>query len=67
MNEFNILVDSLPSTVVVGGRDIPIDTNFRTGIIYELMMQDRDLDKIEKTIAALNLFYETSIDYVMSD
>lgn len=66
MSEFNILVDALPSTVMVGGRDIPIDTNFRTCIIYELMMQDRDLDKIEKTISALNLFYEDCFDYVTS-
>lgn len=51
---------------MVGGRDIPIDTNFRTSILYELMMQSNDLDKVEKTLAALSLFYEENLDYVLS-
>lgn len=60
-------MDALPSTVSVGGRDIPIETNFRTGILYELMIQSNELDKVEKTLSALSLFFGDELDCILSD
>lgn len=57
MSEFNILIDTLPSTVMVGGRIIPIYADFRTGILYEQLMHDSSMDDLEKTIAAVELYY----------
>lgn len=57
MNECNMLIDALPSTVTVGGREIPIESNFRTSILYELMIQSNELDNAQKSITALELYY----------
>ena len=36
----NMLIDELPRTVMISGAEVPIETNFRTGILFELMMQE---------------------------
>lgn len=53
----NILIDSLPLTVSVGGRDIPIAWDFRTGILFELLMQDSEVPDNEKAVAAFELYF----------
>lgn len=53
----NILIDIVPDTVEIDGIDYSIDTNFRTGILFELLMQDRSLTTTEKVATALNLYY----------
>ena len=35
----NVLLDRLPDTVNIGGREYPIDTDFRAGIEFELAVQ----------------------------
>lgn len=50
----NILVDKLPTDY----EGLKINTNFRSFILFELLMQDREIEKEEKIALALNLFYE---------
>ena len=57
MSQFNILIDALPLSVELGGRDFPIAADFRTGILFEQMMQDAELSKQEKLNTALALYY----------
>lgn len=59
--DFNILIDPLPLSVCVGGRDVPISADFRTGILFETMMFDRELDKEEKILCALDLYFPGGI------
>ena len=53
----NMLIDELPRTVMISGAEVPIETNFRTGILFELMMQDDTVDDAQKIITALRMFY----------
>lgn len=55
--ERNILIDTLPLTVPVGGRNLRIETNFRTGILFEMMFQNGHLSDEEKAVCAINLFF----------
>ena len=36
----NLLIDGLPDSVEIAGQTIPIDTSFRTGILFEELMLD---------------------------
>ena len=53
----NLLIDPLPETVVICGREWAINTAFYTGILFELLMQDQDLTDAEKVEQALVLYY----------
>lgn len=53
----NILIDVLPETVWIAGEEVPIETNFRTSILFELLMQDDSLSGVDKTIKALELYF----------
>lgn len=61
MREYNILIDHLPSTVSVDGRDFRITTDFRTSILFELMMQDSGIDHESKVANALRLYFGDDI------
>ena len=50
----NILVDKLP----IEYEGLKVNTNFRSFILFELLMQDRQLSKKEKIMLSLNLFYD---------
>lgn len=54
----NLLVDKLPTEY----KGLKVNTNFRSFILFELLMQDNDLTKEEKINFALNLFYDDEID-----
>lgn len=54
----NMLIDKLPETVLISGAEVKINTDFRAGIIFEIMMQDNAVDNIQKIRYALDLFYE---------
>lgn len=56
MREFNILIDDLPKSVFIDGSEVEIETNFRTGILFEMMLND-DLSDEEKAINTLGLWY----------
>lgn len=53
----NILTDKLPSTVNVGGEVLDINTDFRTCIKFELLIQESDDDNKSKLVKALTLFF----------
>ena len=50
----NMLVDYLPETVEIEGTEYAIETNFRTFILFEMMMQDPDLSDAEKARQGLD-------------
>lgn len=53
----NILVDNVDK-IVSSRIPIEINTDFRIGILFELLMQDESLSKIAKTTQAINLYYK---------
>lgn len=57
----NILIDDLPETLTVGGRSYPINSDFRAGILFEMMIQDNELTDEEKAESALDLFFTDEI------
>lgn len=54
----NILIDALPDTVEVCGRAVPIRTDYRVGILFELLLDEPELSAKEKVLSALELWYE---------
>lgn len=55
---FNILVDLLPTTVTVGGVEYPINTDFRTSILFEQMAADPDIESEDKWRYLLEYYYQ---------
>ena len=53
----NILVDKLPTEY----KGLKINTNFRSFILFELLMQDNTINESEKIFIALNIFFEEEI------
>ena len=53
----NILIDIVPTSVDIEGEDYEINSDFRTSILFELLMQDEGLSDEEKIIQALELYY----------
>lgn len=58
MGKPNILIDALPETVTINGRDFSFRTDFRYGILFEQLIQDPAVEDKQKIIDALNLFYD---------
>lgn len=50
----NILIDKLPQEY----EGLKINTNFRSFILFELLMQDNNFNKKQKILLSLKLFYE---------
>lgn len=55
----NILIDELPTKVIIGGAKYEINSDFRISILFEMMMQDDTLSQEEKVKNTLELFYPT--------
>lgn len=53
----NILIDELPNTVKIEGIEYEINSDFRTSILFELLMQDDEINEENKILQALNLYY----------
>lgn len=53
----NILVDPMPATVCVAGMDVPIYTDFRTGILFESLINDSTINDEEKAEHAFRLYF----------
>lgn len=53
----NMLVDLLPESVEIDGEEYQINTDFRISIMFELLMQDDEVEDMDKTAQALNLYY----------
>ena len=50
----NLLLDKLPTEY----EGLKIDTNFRSFILFELLMQDRNVSEEDKIALTLNIFYK---------
>ena len=53
----NILIDELPSSVSIDSKEYPISTNFRTFILFEILLSDKDLSQQEKLQEVVNLIF----------
>lgn len=53
----NILVDLLPTTIEINNKEYEINSDFRTSILFELLMQDSELSDDDRCIRALQLYY----------
>lgn len=53
----NILLDSLPETVEVDGKELFVDTDFRTFIIFEKIITDGELSARERVESVIDLFF----------
>lgn len=53
----NILIDILPTSIEIEGEDYEINSDFRTSILFELLMQDNSINEEDKIIQALELYY----------
>ena len=53
----NMLIDILPLKIKIEGMAYDINSDFRTSMIFELMMGDKELDDKQKIEQALLLYY----------
>jgi hypothetical protein len=53
----NILIDLLPRSISIKGVDVPINSDFRTSILFELLMQDASIKAEEKIFNAIDLYF----------
>lgn len=66
-NYHNILIDSLPETVVVSGREYQINTDFRAGILFEQMAEDVEAPKQLMIQRALEIYFINGIPHNAHD
>lgn len=53
----NLLIDTAPETVIIGGQPCPIRTDYRISILFEQLVLDRTVPDEQKLPLALNLYY----------
>ncbi|MDB2103988.1 bacteriophage Gp15 family protein [Clostridium paraputrificum] len=53
----NILVDLVPTTVNIDNKEYEINSDFRTSILFELLMQNGTIEEDDKILMALQLYY----------
>ncbi|MCM1439830.1 MAG: Gp15 family bacteriophage protein [Roseburia sp.] len=63
----NVLMDNLPDTVVIAGEAVPINTDYRTGILVEQSLNDPLLSDDEKLVTLLRLYYGEDVFQLFSD
>ena len=54
----NILIDAIPDTVDILGKSYKINTDFRNSILFEQLIQDRDIKGKMKMANAINLYFD---------
>lgn len=54
----NLLIDSLPDTITVDGREHPVNTDFRTGVLFEMLMYDETVSSENKCIQIFDLYFD---------
>lgn len=52
----NLLIDIVPTTVNIDNKEYEINSDFRTSILFELLMQDSSIEE-DKIFMALQLYY----------
>lgn len=53
----NILIDLLPNKIEINNEEYEINSDFRTSILFELLMQDNSIGEEDKIYMALQLYY----------
>lgn len=53
----NILIDLLPTSVEIDSIEYEINSNFRISMLFEILMQDYELNEEDKIIQTLQLYY----------
>lgn len=53
----NVLIDELPTSIIIDSREYPISTNFRTFILFEILLSDKELSQQEKLYEIFNLIF----------
>lgn len=54
----NLLIDLVPTTVTIHNKEYEINSDFRTSILFELLMQDNSIEDKDKLSMGLNLYYQ---------
>lgn len=54
----NILIDLPPDYVTIGGTDYEINSDFRTSILFELLIQDDSVEDQDKIWYAIDLYFK---------
>lgn len=57
----NILVDELPTTLLIKGKEYPINEDFTAIIILEQMLSDKELTDSQKSVEMLNILFSKEI------
>ncbi len=63
----NVLMDDLPYAVIIADNEIPINTDYRTGILFEQTLADLTLPDDERLNTVLKLYYGDTIFPLMTD
>lgn len=63
----NVLMDDLPCTVIVADTQIPINTDYRTGILFEQTLNDPAMPDNEKLNTVLQLYYGDAVFSLLDD
>lgn len=53
----NLLIDLIPTSVDINNKKYEINSDFRTSILFELLMQDKSIKDNDKFYLALELYY----------
>lgn len=53
----NLLIDRPPETVLIKGTEYKINSDFRTSVLFELLMQDEDVSGVDKVVKAIELYF----------
>ena len=54
----NILIDVLPTSVEINDMEYEINSDFRTSILFEILMQNDEINDEEKILKSLELYYD---------
>lgn len=63
----NVLMDDLPCTVIVADTQLSINTDYRTGILFEQTLSDPVMPDNEKLNTVLKLYYGDTVFSLLDD
>lgn len=53
----NLLIDLPPTTVMIGGTEYEINSDFRASILFELMLQDNDVPRRVQAVKGIEIYF----------
>lgn len=56
-DRINLLIDELPTTISVNGKEYEISSDFRTFVLFEMLLNDNDISDEEKLVEIINLIF----------